>query len=770
MTTYNTGNSIGSTDPKDLYDNAQNYDFALNSLTQAIWLDRFGVGRRSWYGLEVMVAEAAAAFGIITLSGVSFTTGATVHLNEALINTANNTYYKWSGSFPVGGKVVPPDSSPDSTGGIGSGKWLSVGDTAIRVDLSAKDGLKLIGRCDSVDELRACEPTFDGQVIAISSYHGAWAVELGVNGGAGEFWFDQSDSVTPDNGGSVIVTNSGARWKSLKTEFTPEDFGAMGVIGGDESVDTDALQRLFNSKVTLGKASGHYLLKNLNRSSSGYEQWMTYNYILKIDGFNGCADFSQATFTLPAGIPRITAVVILNSSGKITLPAVIGNMQSTVMPSGYIDDCAVRVGAGCKNLSLLVPRIDHYPGHGVVTRHYIQDGVESLDEGIPYDIDITAKNVRHCWQSGIVPITGDTIRILNCDVQYSGSSQNYNGRVATVGHNYHTESVAGAGGLNNRLRNIWIQNCNGFNARMHGLMAHTAIDNLNVLNNNFRYNVLDGGRFEAAAHKITSSGNHYSNNGGRGVTFNCGSLTATGYPVLQHAAVFDDVFENNGVDGFADLSGSKSLVVSGSVGLNGGNGVTLQEGGEQALSDLTIYSNGKGATETKYAINGGASSYSNVRIYNDHPEVNLQRGFNFRARSRVANVIVDANSAGFDVLDGHPAYFPANDGLIRLSGTFGTVVGRRMLVNPKGAGGWLMPDSFDYIGISFTASADMFFPDPGSRNLFAQFSLEVLTGSVPATVKVQNGTINGGSQITAIGGRVYTLRYTSLTNLQVTQL
>lgn len=155
MTTYNTGNPIGSTDPRDLYDNAQNYDFALNSLTEAIWLDRFGVGRRTWYGLEVMVADAAASYGIITLSGVSFTTGATVNLNEALLNTANNTYYKWTGSFPAGGKVVPSSSTPESTGGIGPGKWLSVGDTALRNDLAATGGVNLVNGAAKQSDLDA---------------------------------------------------------------------------------------------------------------------------------------------------------------------------------------------------------------------------------------------------------------------------------------------------------------------------------------------------------------------------------------------------------------------------------------------------------------------------------------------------------------------------------------------------------------------------------------------------------------------------------------
>lgn len=44
MTTYNTGNPIGSANPKDLYDNSQNLDKAVNS-QESTWEDRFGVVR-----------------------------------------------------------------------------------------------------------------------------------------------------------------------------------------------------------------------------------------------------------------------------------------------------------------------------------------------------------------------------------------------------------------------------------------------------------------------------------------------------------------------------------------------------------------------------------------------------------------------------------------------------------------------------------------------------------------------------------------------------
>jgi hypothetical protein len=52
MTTYATNNPIGSMDPKDLFDNAQNLDFALNDITQAIWKDRFGRNRKTYWGME----------------------------------------------------------------------------------------------------------------------------------------------------------------------------------------------------------------------------------------------------------------------------------------------------------------------------------------------------------------------------------------------------------------------------------------------------------------------------------------------------------------------------------------------------------------------------------------------------------------------------------------------------------------------------------------------------------------------------------------------
>jgi hypothetical protein len=49
--TYNTGNPVGSTDPRDLYDNASNFDDGMNTLSPS-FTDRKGILRKSWTGME----------------------------------------------------------------------------------------------------------------------------------------------------------------------------------------------------------------------------------------------------------------------------------------------------------------------------------------------------------------------------------------------------------------------------------------------------------------------------------------------------------------------------------------------------------------------------------------------------------------------------------------------------------------------------------------------------------------------------------------------
>lgn len=53
--------------------------------------------------------------------------------NEVLLQESSGEYFRWDGAFP---KVVPAGSTPESTGGQGAGKWLSVGDATLRTELA----------------------------------------------------------------------------------------------------------------------------------------------------------------------------------------------------------------------------------------------------------------------------------------------------------------------------------------------------------------------------------------------------------------------------------------------------------------------------------------------------------------------------------------------------------------------------------------------------------------------------------------------------------
>lgn len=60
MTTFDTGNPLGSADPRDLFDNAQNTDDAVNGEGKT-WVDRFGRTRVSMKGVEEAVPDAIVA-------------------------------------------------------------------------------------------------------------------------------------------------------------------------------------------------------------------------------------------------------------------------------------------------------------------------------------------------------------------------------------------------------------------------------------------------------------------------------------------------------------------------------------------------------------------------------------------------------------------------------------------------------------------------------------------------------------------------------------
>lgn len=134
MATTPTNKPIPSEDPRDLKFNAGKIDEVVNS-GEHYYTDRFGVRRWTIAGFQYTAEEAIRNYGYITMD--SFEDGATLTLhNQVLRYEATGEYYRWDGEFP---KTVPVGSTPSSTGGIGFGAWVSVGDASLRSNLKSNN-------------------------------------------------------------------------------------------------------------------------------------------------------------------------------------------------------------------------------------------------------------------------------------------------------------------------------------------------------------------------------------------------------------------------------------------------------------------------------------------------------------------------------------------------------------------------------------------------------------------------------------------------------
>lgn len=160
-----TQKPVPSSDIKDLFFNSGLLDIWATSLEHK-YIDRFGNCHLTAAGMEWLFKElvekfkvdmnvAIVAAGYITID--SFQQGADLPNNELtqrnhiLRDETTGEYYRWDGDLP---KQVLAGSTPQSTGGIGKGAWVSVGDASLRTDISSKGGASVVKwRNHSVGEI-----------------------------------------------------------------------------------------------------------------------------------------------------------------------------------------------------------------------------------------------------------------------------------------------------------------------------------------------------------------------------------------------------------------------------------------------------------------------------------------------------------------------------------------------------------------------------------------------------------------------------------------
>lgn len=178
----------------DLADvSAEQAQNALNSIT--------GINTNFEQNSREQWRRSLAEAGLTLVSG-SFEEGATADSStDAVWHIAGGQCYTWDGAFP---KAVPADSTPETPGGIGLGKWLSVGDATLRTELFKHDGVRLIGTA-SYSEIR----NYSGDADVILC-HG---IQNHNDGGEGVFYLDFEDSTSADNGGTILIDAQNRRWK-----------------------------------------------------------------------------------------------------------------------------------------------------------------------------------------------------------------------------------------------------------------------------------------------------------------------------------------------------------------------------------------------------------------------------------------------------------------------------------------------------------------------------------------------------------------------------
>ena len=175
MTTYNTGNTLGSVDVRDLYDNAQNLDNFSNG-PAAAYADRFGVQRKSLQGIR-----NASQYQVLG----PYAAG--------LIFTQANQVFSYLGEFYAPG---PSITLPYTTTGVGAAEianFRSVGDAILRQDLAAATGAGLIGRdagtvesaLDALESTQGKEAMFTNSSIFIGGTQATAVLCIGDSNSAG---------------------------------------------------------------------------------------------------------------------------------------------------------------------------------------------------------------------------------------------------------------------------------------------------------------------------------------------------------------------------------------------------------------------------------------------------------------------------------------------------------------------------------------------------------------------------------------------------------
>ncbi|MEX6426657.1 hypothetical protein [Providencia manganoxydans] len=229
-----------SSDIKDLFFNSGLLDIWATSLERK-YIDRFGNCHLTASGMEWLFKElvetfkvdmntAIVAAGYITID--SFQQGAEItKRNEILRDETTGEYYRWDGDLP---KPVPVGSTPQSTGGIGKGAWVSVGDASLRSELG------VITKTYNTAKEMASDSN-----IKINTIAKTLGRSIYKDGGAAEYYITQGVSFD----GFFHLKTANGLTAVCQSELTLKRCGAVGDYDVESEIgtdDSDAIEFFFS--------------------------------------------------------------------------------------------------------------------------------------------------------------------------------------------------------------------------------------------------------------------------------------------------------------------------------------------------------------------------------------------------------------------------------------------------------------------------------------------------------------------------------------------
>jgi len=254
--TFNTGNNVPSTDPRDLYDNAENLDKLVNG-ADPFYADRKGILRQSWAGMEndfdtsqegretaftLSQADKESRFQAFLVSSGYVSKGdyaagvVLAERNEYVAVDAATTGTTAGLYRPNASATLPLTLT--GTWATDSTSLVLLGDAVLRQELA--NGTPYLVDVAVVGRSYRSIPTIADLRTTVGRYDGDQAFLLGHTQpgyGSGPWRWDAS-SVAADNDGTVVGSGAG-RWIRQTQIPCSYDFGALP--GVDATAATNAL-------------------------------------------------------------------------------------------------------------------------------------------------------------------------------------------------------------------------------------------------------------------------------------------------------------------------------------------------------------------------------------------------------------------------------------------------------------------------------------------------------------------------------------------------